>query len=428
MPASKYPGPETIHRHLLPNGLTILVFENPVTDSVVIEGLVSAGALVENRSNAGRASFTSEMLMRGTASRSFEQIYEDIESVGASLGFSAGRHISDFSGSCLAEDLDLLLDLLAESLREPTFPANQVEQLRSEFLTSLQIRANDTRFRASLGFRELLYNDHPYGQIVDGYPESVSQISADKLTGFHRDYYGPGDMIIALVGAIEISHVVEKVEAAFGDWLPANVKMPSAPDAPGLNQGQRVFVPMDDKSQSDIVFGVPGPRRSADDYLEASVANTILGVFGMMGRLGQSVRIEQGLAYYAYSQLQGGLGPSPWSVSTGVAPENVEQAVDSVIHEIDRLLNESIPEDELEDTKAYRTGSLPVGLETNEGLAGIITDMEFYDLGLDYLQLLPARINAMTPGTVQAAARHYLDVDKLAISVAGPTLDAEDNK
>jgi zinc protease len=428
MPESKYPGPGSIHRHLLPNGLIILVFENPITDSVVIEGLVQAGALIETRANAGTASFTSEMLMRGTTNRSFEEIYEDIESVGASLDFAAGRHISEFSGSCLTEDSNLLIDMLAESLIKPSFPLEQLEQVRGEFLTSLQIRANNTRFRATEAFRELLYNEHPYGRLVDGYLESVSQINVEDLARFHRDYYGPDGMIITLVGAVNTNQVVDQVKAAFGDWRPKQVDMPSTADAPGLDGSKRVFVPMEDKSQSDIILGVPGPRRSAADYLEASVANTILGVFGMMGRLGQSVREEQGLAYYAYSQVDGGLGPSPWSVSTGVAPQNVEQAIESVIHEIERLLTEPIPEDELEDTKAYRTGSLPVSLETNDGLANIITDMEFYDLGLDYLQLLPEKISAMNPDTVQAAAANYLNIDKLAISVAGPELVERDKK
>jgi zinc protease len=300
--------------------------------------------------------------------------------------------------------------------------------VRGEFLTSLQIRDNNTRYRAAQAFRELLYSEHPYGLLVDGYPESMSQINTEDLARFHRDYYGPGGMIITLVGAVDTNQVVDQVEAAFGDWRSAQVDMPQAPDAPGLDAGQRVFVPMEEKVQSDIILGVPGPRRSAADYLEASVANTILGVFGMMGRLGQSVREDQGLAYYAYSQLAGGLGPSPWSVSTGVAPQNVEQAIKSVIHEIERLLTESIPEDELEDTKAYRTGSLPVSLETNDGLASIITDMEFYSLGHDYLQLLPEKISAMTPDTVQSAAANYLHIDKMAISVAGPELVEIDKK
>jgi zinc protease len=177
---------------------------------------------------------------------------------------------------------------------------------------------------------------------------------------------------------------------------------------------------MPQKTQSDIVLGLPGPLRSAEDYLEASMANTILGVFGMMGRLGKNVREKQGLAYYAYSRLQGGIGPSPWYVSTGVAPDKVEQAIDSIIHEIERMRSEPLPADELADSQAYRSGSLPVGLETNSGLAGIITDMEYYKLGLDYLQQLPDKFEAMTPESVQAAAAKYLSSESLAIAVAGP--------
>jgi zinc protease len=140
----------------------------------------------------------------------------------------------------------------------------------------------------------------------------------------------------------------------------------------------------------------------------------------MMGRLGTTVREEQGLAYYAYSRLQGGLGPSPWYVSTVVSPDKVEQAVSRILHEINRLINEPISAEELSDNQAYRTGTLPVSLESNDGLAGIFGDFELFDLGLDYLQKLPDLINAMTPESVQAAARKYLSTEHLAIAVAGP--------
>jgi zinc protease len=155
------------------------------------------------------------------------------------------------------------------------------------------------------------------------------------------------------------------------------------------------------------------------------MANTILGVFGMMGRLGKNVREKQGLAYYAFSRLQGGLGPAPWYVSTGVAPEKVEQAINSILHEIDRMQHEPIPEDELADSQAFRAGSLPVSLETNDGLAGVITDIEVYDLGLDYLQQLPDKFNAMTPESVQAAAQRYLSTEQIAVTVAGPGVEPE---
>jgi zinc protease len=228
-------------------------------------------------------------------------------------------------------------------------------------------------------------------------------------------------MVITLVGAVKPEEALEKVKAAFGDWQPAPERLPDLPNAERPAETIRTHVAMPEKTQSDIMLGLPGPQRTAPDYLEASMANTILGVFGMMGRLGLTVREEQGLAYYVYSRVQGGLGPAPWFVSTGVAPDKVQQAIDSILQEVDRIRDEPIPAEELADSQAYRTGSLPVSLETNDGLASIISDIELYGLGLDYLQKLPDKINSMTPETVQAAAQKYLSSEQIAIAVAGPT-------
>jgi len=177
---------------------------------------------------------------------------------------------------------------------------------------------------------------------------------------------------------------------------------------------------MPEKHQADIVLGLPGPRRSAPDYLDASVMNTILGVFGMMGRIGQNVREEQGLAYYASSQLAGGLGPGSWTASAGVAPDKVEQAIESIRHEIRRIIDEPVPTEELADSLAYRTGSFPMSLETNSGLVDMITGMELYGLGLDYLQRYREEIDAITVERIQDAARKYLSADDLVIAVSGP--------
>lgn len=423
MPDTTYPGPQSIDRYQLDNGIIVLIYRNPTVESVVVEGLVRAGALVESREQAGLAGFAAEMLMRGAGDRSFDQIYEELESVGASLNFSGGRHVTEFSGSGLAEDLDLILRLLADCLRRPTFPEDQIEPVRSEIITGLQIRANDTRRMAGLAFRELLYKDHPYGQSAEGYVESISAMNRQEMVQFHADYYGPQGMIITLVGAVEPEDALARVKSAFGDWQKEQRPLPEVPPVGRPPATLRTQVDMPQKTQSDIILGVPGPARSAPDYLEASVANTLFGVIGMYGRLGESVREKQGLAYYAFSRLQGGLGPSPWFVSTGVAPDKVEQAIDSILQEIDRLQNDPIPEEELADTQAYRTGSMPVSLETNDGLASSLTDIELYGLGLDYLQLLPDKINAMTPDTVQAAARKYLSSEEIAIAVAGPSQD-----
>jgi zinc protease len=337
------------------------------------------------------------------------------------LGFSSGRHTTVFAAQSLVEDLDLVLNLTAQSLRYPTFPAAQVEQVRGQILTGLAMRADSTQRMASLKFYELLYADHPYGRSSSGYPETIVNISRDDLAVFHGRFYGPRQMIVTIVGAIKADEALERVTAVLGDWHnPGQEDLPPGPPAVRLVQELRIQHPMPDKSQTDIIMGLPGPLRSAPDYLDASLMNTILGVFGMMGRIGQSVREEQGLAYEAYSRLHGGLGPSPWLASAGVAPEKVEQAVESMRAEIGRIQTERVDDEELADCQAFRTGSLPVSLETNSGLASMITDMELYDLGLDYLQRFPDLIRAVTPERVQAAAQKYLSTTQMAIAVAGP--------
>ena len=422
-----YPGPETIHRYVLNNGIIVLIYQNPAVETVVIEGLVRAGALTETREQAGLASFAAEMLTRGSEQRSFEQIYEDMESVGASIYFSGGRHVSDFYGRGLTEDLDLLLELISDCLQRPTFPKNQVEALRGEILSSLDIRANDTEQMAALAFREKLFQDHPYGQSIDGYHESVNNLSREHLLSFHSANYGPKGMILTVVGGIEPDEALNKIQSTFGSWQAANPDPPVIFPARRPTSIERTQVRMVHKTQADIVLGLPGPLRIAPDYLEASLANSILGVFGMMGRLGQVVREENGLAYYIYSQLHGSLGPLPWYVAAGVKPKHVERVIDIILQEIERLRNEPVHSHELADCQSFRTGSIPLGLETSDGLASMITDMELFGLGLDYLQKLTERINSLTPEAVQAAAHKYLSSDELTIAVAGPNDDASYN-
>ena len=420
MPDNSFPGPETVHRFELDNGITVLIYENAASQSIIIDGIIRAGALVESRETAGLANYTADMLLRGTKKRSFDMIFEEVEAVGASVDFGAGRHVSDFFGSCLAEDLDLILGIIADSLRQPVFPENQVEKVRGEIITGLHIRANDTGQMAGLHFRELLYKDHPYGKSSEGYLDSIQRLNRDALAEYHEQFFGPKGMIITLVGAIEPKSGLALVQKAFGDWDTGQLIVPSVPGARRPSSRLQTHHEMPDKTQTDIMLGVPGPLRAADDYLEASMANTILGMFGMYGRLGQNVRESQGLAYYSFSRLAGGLGPSPWYVSTGVSPDNVDLALDSIFHEIERIIEEPVTEEELADSQAFRTGALPVSLETNQGVANILTDIELFDLGLDYLHRLPEKIFAMTPETVQAAARHYLSSEEIAIAIAGP--------
>jgi zinc protease len=150
------------------------------------------------------------------------------------------------------------------------------------------------------------------------------------------------------------------------------------------------------------------------------MANSILGIFGLMGRLGDNVREKQGLAYYSFSQLAGGMGPGPWYVSAGVSPDNVQKAIASIREEVRRMVDEPVTDEELAENKDNFKGRLPIQLETNEGVAGSLSNMELYDLGLDYLRNYARIIDTITVEDVQAAARAYLNPDAYALAVAGP--------
>ena len=418
-----YPSSATIHREQLPNGITVLVYERPGSQSVMIEGYLPAGALAETPDKSGLANYTAVSLMRGSQQVSFDQIYEALESVGAELGFSSGYHLTSLSGQCLAEDVDLVLNLLANVMRQPIFPEPLLNQLKGQIITGLQMRANDTQHMASQTLRELIYPNHPYGRSQNGSLQTVPTLSVADVHRFHATHYGPQGLVICFVGALTPAQAVAKVNGVLGDWHNAGQQsLPALPELMMPNGRLHRHHAMPDKFQSDIALGRPGPNRAAPDYIAASLMNTVLGVFGMMGRIGKTVREAQGLAYYAYSSLQGGLGPGAWLAAAGVAPDKVEQATSSILDEVARIQNELVPPEELADSQAYRIGSMPVGLETNSGIANVITDIELYDWGLDYLLEYPDLVRAITPEKVQAAAQKYLSTENLGIAVAGPEM------
>ncbi|MDX2161594.1 MAG: pitrilysin family protein [bacterium] len=421
-PTLSLPGAHNIHRETLPNGIVVLVYENFAAQSVVISGSIRAGSQFETPAQNGLASLTASALLRGTAQYDFDTINERLESAAADLDFGGAVHRTSFSGKALAEDLPLLIDLLAEAVRRPAFPAAQIERLRGELLTFLNIRQQDTRYRAGRAFSETLFPpDHPYHYSTRGTLETVPTLSVDDLTAFHARHYGPAGMILVIVGAVKADEALRIVRDGLGDWTnAAQPEPPSIPQVEPLRETRRAAVGLAGKTQSDIVLGVVGPSRFAPDYQAASLANSVLGQFGMMGRIGHSVRETLGLAYYAYSALDGGYAPSPWSVTAGVNPANVELAIARITDELRRLSSEPISADDLADNQSYFTGRLPLQLETNEGIAGSILNMEIYGLGLDYLVTYRDRIYALTADDVLAAARQYLTPDALVIAVAGP--------
>ena len=415
------PGPEDIYREVLPNGITVLSRSNFNSPSVVISGFFEAGALFDPDEKLGLAEYTVLSLMRGTKKRSFDEIYNALESVGAGLGLNTGVHKSGFNGRSLAEDLPLLLDLLSEALTMPAFPKAEIEKLRAQLLTGLAIRAEDTADMASMVFDNILFKGHPYSRPEDGFPETIAKIKREDLVKFHREHYGPRGRVIAVVGGVNPEDAVRQVKRALGSWqVKGQKEMPALPPLKPLKKLVSKHHRISGKSQSDLIIGTNGPMRRDPEFMSASIGNNILGQFGMMGRIGDVVREKSGLAYYAYSSLSAGLGPGSWEVSAGVNPQNVKKASDLILDELKRFVQEGVTPDELADTKANFVGRLPLSLESNGGVANALLNIERHQLGLDYYHRYAGLVNEVTADDVLTTARKFIDPDRLVIAAAGP--------
>jgi zinc protease len=416
------PNSRNVTRIEMPNGITVLVYENPNVQSVVVNGSLRAGVIYEQPDQNGVAALVSGSLMHGTKHRDFDTINSQLEDIGADLSYSTGTFKAGFSGKALAEDLPTLIEVLADTLRHPTFPAEHVERLRGERLTYLNYRQQDTRWLAAKAFRQNLYPaHHPFHYPAQGSLESIPGITLNAVHDFHTAHFGPDGMILVVVGAVQTLDALNIIGEQLGDWQ--NPGQPAQPELPPLDPPaalHTVQTQVPGKSQSDIVIGTIGPSRYEPDYRAAVLANSILGQFGMMGRIGEVVREREGLAYYAYSSLDGGFGPGSWRVSAGVSPEHVERTITLARAEIQRITSELVSEDDLADNQSYFTGRLPLQLENNEGVASMLHTIESYDLELDYLMHYTDEIYKLTRDDLRAAASRYLDPDHLVVSVAGP--------
>ncbi len=415
------PGPHDIHRKVLSNGITLLVRSNFNSASVVISGILGAGSQFDPREKLGLAHFTAMSLMRGTKNADFQAIFEQLESAGASLGFGASVHNTSVGGRALVEDLPMLVKTMADCLLNPIFPEQYFDRLKKQLLTGLAIRAQDTSDMASLTFDSLLFPGHPYGYPEDGYTETVSAITRKDLVDFHAAHFGPDNMVMVVVGAVKPEEVFTLFEDSLGSWQNPNLaKEKPFPAIDPPQQTLREHIALAGKSQADIVMGTLGPKRSAPEYLAASLGNNILGQFGMMGRIGDVVREKAGLAYYASTSVNSWIEGGSWEVAAGVNPSNTEKAIQLIIQELEKFRNEPVLQSELDDSAANYIGRLPLSLESNSGVANSILNLERFNLGLDYLQRYPDLIREVTIDQILKAAQKYIDPERLVIASAGP--------
>lgn len=414
-------------RTVLDSGLTVLHQHNPVSGAVTVSLSFAAGSVLDPAGSEGLASLMARGLTRGTEERSKSEIGELLDYRGAHLSGSSGRHSAGLVAKARAEDFEVLLELMVDCARNATFPDDEVGKLIGDRLTALREDDDDPATVVGKVFRELVYPAaHAYHRRHRGSAESIATLAAEDLRAFHRQRFQPSAALLVVVGGVERERSTAAVESAVAAWRGAEdlggyrKARVRVDDAPSLTESRERRVSLPEKLQADIALGHPGIRRDDPQYHAAALMNVILGRFAMGGRLGRSVREERGMAYYTYSSLDASIGPGPFVVRAGVAPGNVDVTVEAILAEMRRMRDESVEPGELDDAKAATVRSLPRTLESNEGMAGLLHQIELHGLGLDYLDRFPGLIAAVTGESVHAAAQAILRPDAYGLAVAGP--------
>jgi zinc protease len=296
-----------------------------------------------------------------------------------------------------------------------------VNARRAEIVTLIRQDDDSPASVATQGFLADLYGQwHPYGRRVRGSVESVTSIGPDALRHFHGARFGSASLTLAVVGDVPTERALDAVTGVFGTWS-ADTSPAPAPSVPLPPSGRRArVIPMMNKAQADIAYGFVAIRRTDPAYHAYSLMNNILGQYALGGRLGDSIRERQGMAYYVFSSLDANVLPGPISIRCGVSASNVERAVASIDEELSRFAADGPTEKEVADSKRYMVGSIPRMLETNAAIAAFLQTVELFGLGLDYDLRLPTLLGAVTREDVHAAARATLGPDRATVVVAGP--------
>jgi zinc protease len=407
-------------RLTLANGMTVLTQETRTTPAVTILVGIRAGTFFDPDGREGTAALVGRVLDRGTRTRSGEEIADELDGRGASLSMAAGRHQVTVSATCLTEDFEAIFTLVSDVIQRPAFDERDVIPRRADLLTSIQQDEDDPAAVAVDSLMARLYRDHPYGRRARGTMATVEQLSRADLIDFHRRWFTPESAILVVVGNVNPQDVVLAASREFESWNTSRGTEPALTTPGAPSRRELAVVPMMNKAQADVAYGFIGLRRSDPAFYAGWVMNNALGQYALGGRLGDSIRERQGMAYYVYSTLDASLAAGPMMVRAGVSAENVERTLDSIDQELRAVLTAGLSAKEIDQSKRYLIGSIPRQLETNAAIAGFLLSAEFYGLGTDYDVRLPGLIGNVTLDDANGVARQLMSLDAAQIVVAGP--------
>jgi len=414
-PPAKTDRGSRVVKEVLPNGIRVIVRENHAVPVVAVEAGYLAGVRGEPKEKVGVSGLTAGMLTKGTKYRAAREISEAVENMGADLHGYSGRNSFGLQGKFLRRDFEPGFRLFAESLREPTFPAEELEKKRSETLGALKQQKDQLAQTTFLLFLAEHYGGHPYGRNPLGTENSVRAMTPEDLKHYYSRWADPRNMVIAISGDIGAEEALAAVRKAFGDIPQRPGYEPLGPFPVPPLEGIRKAEEQREKQQAHFVIGYPGARFTDPDRYSLDVLGSALA--GMGGRLFVNLRDKKSLAYSVTSFSSEQVDPGFFAFYMGTSADKLDLAVADTLKEIGEVKKDGITQEELDRAQKWMIGTYEIGLQSNSSYADKMVYNELYGVGYEETFRAPGKIAAVTLADVNRLAASLLDTDKYTIAV-----------
>ncbi len=402
------------------DGLRVEVSRRGRVPLVSLRLLVQSGASADPPERLGVADFTVRLMRRGTARLSADALNEAVEFVGGTLAVFAAEDFVALAVTTPAEHLSGMLDVLAQMVREPTFPEHEFETQRERTLAQFANDLDDPGLLADRALQRAIWGTHPYGHDVAGNRASVERLTREDVVAFHHGHIGPRVSELVLVGAVEEASARPMVERAFAGWRggPDGPAVPP-PLAQAASEGKVVVVDRPDQTQAQLRLGGLAYRRGEPETFAAQVMNAALGG-GFTSRLVREVRVKRGLSYGVGTSFETMRSGGSFSVSSFTKLKTARALLDVTLREVERMQKRGPTASEVAKAQEYLAGLFPLRVETNEAVASTIADLWVYALGSDWVDRYRSRIRAVTRAEAALAAARFCFPRPPAVVLVGP--------
>lgn len=417
----------TIHRTLLSNGITVLAVENPAADIVAARFFLRAGGRYETADKAGISHLLSAVITKGTERLSSQEIAERVESVGASLGADSAADYFLMSLKTVSADFEEMLDLMAEVMRSPSFPDEEVDLERRQAVQGIRSMQEQPFSVANAQLRQAMFQNHPYAMSSLGTEETASALSREDLLEYHKSFFRPDNLIISVAGRIEPERAIALLEQYFGDWQAPKEEQGIIPlvslNLPKITAQPERVVTVQDTQQAIVMLGYLATPMNSPEHIALRLLNTYLGN-GLSSRLFVELREKRGLAYEVSAFYPMRLDQSQFVVYMGTAPDNVAIALEGLQQEVDRLCSVLLTADEMQAAKNKLLGQYALGKQTNGQIAQIFGLYETLGLGIKFDEQFQEYVAGITAEAAREAARTCFSSEPY-VSLVGSAIAVE---